>query len=169
MLGKDLEIAEELDSAFSKIEEVARQEACDLSDLDIEELTDAISRLNWRYERVTIDDADIPEQLRNEISDETKYLPVSSYEDYSDVQTKAELRKILEDIVEEEIVSLESEYDDIDVYNALSDVFHTEKIAETTLGEGEWMTVSVEKIKHVNKYFIVFEKADGVRAIKISP
>jgi len=104
MLGKDLKMAEELDSAFSKIEEAAKHEACDLSSLDIEELTDAISQLNWKYERVPIDNADIPEQLRKEISDETEYLPVSSYEDYSNVQTRAELRKILEDIVEEEIV-----------------------------------------------------------------
>ena len=159
-----------------KLERLAKA-ICDIEDendrletLDIGELTERICSLNWGYQKTSIEETEISDELRKEISDETKYLPIFGYngEDLSGIESKAELKELLIGIVKDEIITLDDEYDESDVYEALADIFGSETLAEvSTANEDTHTTISVKRIVDLNRYYLTIDDNYQIKAIEL--
>ena len=156
-----------------KLEKLAKA-ICDIEDeddeletLDIGELTERICDLNWGYQKTPIEKTEISDELRREISDETKYLPIFDHdgEDLSAIESKSELKELLIDIIKDEIILRDDECDESDVYEALADVFGSETLAEVTINEDT--TISIERIVELNRYYLTIDDNYQIKAIEI--
>ena len=149
----------------------AESESSDLNALDVGQLTEKLCDLNWGYGKTPIEEADVDDKLREEIEAETDYLPFYQYDDglnFADAKTKAELKEMLIDAIEEEIAERENDFDDTRVYELLADVFGSETLAEIdATREDNYTTISVEKISDVNKTYLTIDSHLETKAIAL--
>jgi len=149
-----------------KLEDIAKalidseEEESELDQLNIEELSDILTKLDNDYQKTPIQDARITEKVKEELKDEAEYVAefYSADVDYYDLKSKEEVKEHLQYLVAEEICHLEHESNDTDTFEALSQVFGSETLASTHLtSDNERVKIELEKINTLDRHYITVE------------
>lgn len=151
-------------------EKVEVDDRIDLFDLNIEELSAALTELNQDYYMLIYEDdseaEELPEPLQK-ILKEHRYItvPFPEFEDNIRARTEDELMIEYAERVIDEIITIEEQDDVEEEYMIFSSVFGSEEIYEGfDQGEDaiEWAEVTIEHVPNVNNYYLVARDAYGI-------
>ena len=149
----------------------ALDEDSELDTFNIEELSDAIVALDdTTYEIVSVDDARLSEEVKDQIRDEVEYVAQSAdpeTEFYA--KDKDELEEELEDILDYEISFFEANSSDNKAFETLERLFGSETLAKAgqEKADGTWMDIELRKIATLNDYYIVVDDPERFTAIRL--